>query len=97
MNFENSISLNFPAIMLETFETLKRFIFPKFHETLQPYTLKNIPFNFKKTLEHMRLQASCHLREERKPSSERLAEKINYFNSVGSNFTACTQLKFSIN
>ena len=34
MNFENSISLNFPAIMLET---LKRLIFPKFHETLQPY------------------------------------------------------------
>ena len=25
MNFENSISLNFPAIMLETLETLKRF------------------------------------------------------------------------
>ena len=36
MNFENSISLNFPAIMLKTLETLKRFIFPKFHETLQP-------------------------------------------------------------
>ena len=34
MNFENSINLNFPAIMLET---LKGFIFPKFHETLQPY------------------------------------------------------------
>ena len=25
MNFENSISLNFPAIMLETLEILKRF------------------------------------------------------------------------
>ena len=44
MNFANSNSFNFPAIMLETLETLKRsksfmkrFIFPKFHETLQPY------------------------------------------------------------
>ena len=25
MNFENSITLNFPSIMLETLETLKRF------------------------------------------------------------------------
>ena len=33
MNFEHLISLNFPAIM---YETLKRFIFPNFHETLQP-------------------------------------------------------------
>ena len=41
MNFENSISLNFPVIMLETLERfksfMKRFIFPKSHETLQPY------------------------------------------------------------
>ena len=36
MNFENSISLNVPAIMLKTVETLKRFIIRKFHETLQP-------------------------------------------------------------
>ena len=36
MNFENSISLNFPAIIHEILETLKRFIFPKFHETWQP-------------------------------------------------------------
>ena len=35
MNFENPISLNFPAIVLETLETLKRFIFPKFYETLE--------------------------------------------------------------
>ena len=44
MNLENSISLNFPAIMLETLETLKCFksfmkrsIFSEFHETLQLY------------------------------------------------------------
>ena len=41
MNFENPISLNFPAIVLETLNRfksfMKRFIFPKFHETLQPY------------------------------------------------------------
>ena len=43
LNFEKSITFNFPAIMLKTLETLKRFksfmkrfIFPKFHETLQP-------------------------------------------------------------
>ena len=50
MNFANSISLNFPAIILETLEILKRFksfmkrfIFPKFHETIQPYPhLRNI-------------------------------------------------------
>ena len=37
MNVENSISLNFSAIMLEILEILKRFIYPKFHETLQSY------------------------------------------------------------
>ena len=44
MIFKNSISSNFPAIMLKTLETLKhfkifmkRFIFSKFYETLQPY------------------------------------------------------------
>ena len=37
MNFENSISLKFSAIMLETLETLKRFTLPKFYETLQSY------------------------------------------------------------
>ena len=44
MNFKNSYSLNFPAIIHKIFETLKRFksfikrfISLKFHETLQPY------------------------------------------------------------
>ena len=37
MNLKNSISLNFPAIIHGTLEILKRFIFPKFHETLQAY------------------------------------------------------------
>ena len=44
MNSENSMSLNFFAIMLENLKTLKRcksfmkrLIFPKFHGTLQPY------------------------------------------------------------
>ena len=43
MNFENSISFNFLDIMLEALKTskrfksfMKRFIFPMFHETLQP-------------------------------------------------------------
>ena len=43
MNFENLISLNFPAIILETLKCfksfMKLFIFPKFHETLQLYSL----------------------------------------------------------
>ena len=41
MNFKNSISLNFPAIIHETLKrfksSMKCFIFPKFHETLQRY------------------------------------------------------------
>ena len=36
MNFENSISLNFPSIMLETLETLKRFkSFMKLYNPMQ--------------------------------------------------------------
>ena len=47
MNFKNSISLNFPAIMLETLERfksfMKRFIFPKFHET---FHFSKVSWNF---------------------------------------------------
>ena len=60
MNFENSISLNFPAIMLEILETLKRFksfiirfIFPKFHETLQPDTRKTAVGKSKQEQHHL--------------------------------------------